>query len=394
MALERRRSTGLPIIDLTESNPTRAGFTYPPGLLASLGQPGALRYDPNPFGLSAARQAVSDDFQRRGVTVPPDRIVLTASTSEAYSLVFKLLCDPGDVVLVPRPSYPLVEHLAGLDAVAIEPYSLEFHGRWSLDIDTIARKLDETGRSTRIRAIIMISPNNPTGSIVTPLELKQLAELARRHEIALIADEVFADYPMEAEEGSGAFFDPTERKRPPTPLLSALGQNAALTFGLGGLSKSVGLPQVKLGWIGVSGPDAFVTAALERLETICDTYLSVSTPVQLAAPGLLKNGAAVRTEILTRVRENYTRLREMASAHPACSVLPVEAGWYAVVQIPAIKSEEARVVEFLDHAGLLVHPGYFFDFEREAFLVLSLLPDPATFSSAVNRLFSEIEGTS
>lgn len=377
LALERRRSAGLPIVDLTESNPTRAGFTYPPGLLAPLGQPGALRYDPNPFGLSAARQAVSDDFQRRGVTVPPDRIVLTASTSEAYSLVFKLLCDPADAVLVPRPSYPLVEHLAGLDAVVIEPYSLDFHGRWSLDIDAIARKLDETGRKTRIRAIITISPNNPTGSVVTPSELKQMAGIARRHDIALIADEVFADYPIENQR-----------------VTSALGQNDALTFGLGGLSKCVGLPQVKLGWIGVSGPDALVAAALERLETICDTYLSVSTPVQLAAPDLLKNGAVVRTEILTRVRDNYTGLRKMAAAHPACSVLPVEAGWYAVVQIPAIKSEEALVVELLDHAGLLVHPGYFFDFEREAFLVVSLLPDPATFSSAVKGLFSEIERSS
>jgi alanine-synthesizing transaminase len=377
LALERRRSAGLPIVDLTESNPTHAGFTYPPGLLAALGQPGALRYDPNPFGLAAARQAVSGNFQRRGVTVPPDRIVLTASTSEAYSLLFKLLCDPGDAVLVPRPSYPLVEHLSGLDAVAIEPYGLDFHGRWSLDIDAIARKLDETGRNTRIRAIITISPNNPTGSVVTPPELKQLAELARRHDIALIADEVFADYPIENQH-----------------VTSALEQDDALTFGLGGLSKCVGLPQVKLGWIGVSGPDALVSAALERLETICDTYLSVSTPVQLAAPELLKNGAVVRTQIQTRVRGNYTRLREMAAAHPACSVLPVEAGWYAVVQMPAIKSEEALVVEFLDHAGLLVHPGYFFDFEREALLVLSLLPDPATFSSAVDRLFSEIERSS
>ena len=377
LALERRRSAGLPILDLTESNPTRAGLTYPPGLLAPLGQPGALRYDPDTFGVTAARQAVSDDFQRRGVIVPADRIVLTASTSEAYSLVFKLLCDPGDAVLVPRPSYPLVEHLAGLDAVVIEPYGLDFHWRWSLDIDAIARKLDDTGRRTRIRAIITISPNNPTGSVVTPPELKQLDGLARRHDIALIADEVFADYPIEAQH-----------------VTSVLGQNDALTFGLGGLSKCVGLPQVKLGWIGVSGPDALVIAALERLETICDTYLSVSTPVQLAAPDLLKNGAVVRMQILTRVRENYTRLREMAAAHTACSVLPVEAGWYAVVQIPAITSEEALVVELLDHAGLLVHPGYFFDFEREAFLVLSLLPDPTTFSSAVDRLFSEIERSS
>jgi alanine-synthesizing transaminase len=369
-ALDRRRSAGLPIVDLTESNPTRAGFAYPDTLLAPLSQPRALRYEPSAFGVLEARQAIARDFTRRGVSVPADRIVVTASTSEAYSHLLKLLCDPGDVVLAPRPSYPLVEHLTNLDNVDIDFYCLEFHGCWLVDVDAIAGTLAKK----RVRAIIAVSPNNPTGSVLAPAALGQLATLANEHDVALIADEVFADFPIE----NRAF-------------TSALSQDEALTFALGGLSKTVGLPQVKLGWIGINGPAALVGTALERLETICDTYLSVSTPVQLAAQHLLENGAAVRVQIQKRVRDNYAALRETAAAHPACAVLPAEAGWSAVVQIPAVRPEETFVVELLERTGILVHPGYFFDFEREAFLILSLLPQPATFSSATRQLFAEIE---
>jgi alanine-synthesizing transaminase len=369
-ALDRRRSSGLPIIDLTESNPTRAGFSYPDALLSPLAQPRALRYDPSPLGLLEARRAVSDDFKRRGAAVPPERIVLTASTSEAYSLLFKLLCGAGDTVLAPRPSYPLLEYLTDLDNVALDAYSLAFHGRWSLDMDAIAR----TVVAKQARAIIVVSPHNPTGSVLTRAEQEQLAALASQHDAALIADEVFADYPLGNQT-----------------VTCVLSESDALTFRLGGLSKTVGLPQVKLGWIAVSGANSVVSDALERLETICDAYLSVSTPVQLAAADLLAAGAAVRTEIQERVRRNYRTLGETMAAHPACSVLPAEAGWYAVVQIPAVRPEETLVVELLERAGLLVHPGYFFDFEREAFLVLSLLPEPAMFSSATSRLFAEIE---
>jgi alanine-synthesizing transaminase len=379
-ALDRRRAAGLPVIDLTESNPTRAGFQYPPALLEPLAQPEALRYAPHPLGLAPARQAVSSDFHRRGVDVAPEHIVLVASTSEAYSLLFKLLCDPGDAVLVPRPSYPLVEHLTDLDGIIAEPYALEFYGRWSIDLDAIRRALDA---SSGIRAIVLISPNNPTGSVVTPSELQQLATLAAQRDVALIADEVFADYPiaLASPNGSG-------RRQP--AVNSALSQAEALTFGLGGLSKSVGLPQVKLGWIGVRGPAPLVDAALERLETICDAYLSVSTPVQLAASDLLRGGAPVRAQIHTRVCVNAAALRNAVAAHAACTLFPIEAGWYAVLQIPAVKSEETFVVDLLERTGLLVHPGYFFDFEREAFLVLSLLPEPAAFSSALATLFAEI----
>jgi alanine-synthesizing transaminase len=369
VAIEQRRKADLPIADLTLSNPTRAGLAYPKGVLGPMSQDLSLCYEPEPFGMLSARQAVSDDFARRGLHVPAGRTILTASTSEAYSLLFKLLCDPGDGVLAPRPSYPLIEHLTDLDGVSLEHYHLEFHGRWEIDL----QELREKAGLPRMRAIIMISPNNPTGSVVTCEELSAVASIAREHDLALISDEVFADYP--ASEA---------------PPASALRQEMVLTFALGGLSKSAGLPQVKLGWIGAGGPEPLVAAAMERLETICDAYLSVSTPVQVAAPDLLRTGASIRSQIQRRVRGNYAELRALASAHSACSVLPVEAGWYALVQVPAVASEDTIVLDLLEQTGVLVHPGYFFDFDREAFLVLSLLPEPRVFAPAAQALFEQI----
>jgi len=371
IALEARRAAGLAVVDLTLSNPTRAGFVYPPALLQPLAHARGLCYDPQPFGLPAARQAVSEDFGRRGVALPASQIVLTASTSEAYSLLFKLLCDPGDAVLAPRPSYPLVEHLTALDDVCLEHYSLECHGEWAIDIRALRERLAEGHR--RVRAIVLINPNNPTGSVVKPVELDAIASLAREHELAIISDEVFADYPLAG-----------------TACASALAQQAALTFALGGLSKSAGLPQAKLGWIGVGGPATLVAEAMERLETICDAYLSVSTPVQAAAAELLTAGAPIRAQIQRRVRENVAAISGVAAAYPFCSVLPAEAGWYAVVQVPAITPEEALVVELLERTGVLVHPGYFFDFEREAYLVISLLPETSVLVPAVQAIFREI----
>lgn len=372
VTLDARRAGGRPVIDLTLSNPTSAGFAYHEGIFQALAQERALRYEPEPFGLPSAREAVSGEFSRRGVEVPPNRTVLTSSTSEAYSLLFKLLCDPGDAVLAPRPSYPLVEHLTQLDGVSLEHYSLEFHGQWTIDIHGLKEKLSSKAKK-RIRAIIMINPNNPTGSLVKSAEIEALAALACEHEVALISDEVFADYPI-----AGA------------TCMSVLAQDAALSFAMGGLSKSIGLPQVKLGWIGVGGPVALVAEAMDRLETMCDAYLPVSTPVQVAAPDLLRTGADIRAQIHRRVRDNYATLVDTASAHQSCSVLPVDAGWYAVIQVPAIASEETLVVALLERTGILVHPGYFFDFEREAFLVVSLLPESAVFSAAVQTLFEEI----
>jgi alanine-synthesizing transaminase len=275
-------------------------------------------------------------------------------------------------VLAPRPSYPLVEHLADLDAVSIEHFGLEFHEGWAVDLDGLRKRLSSQ-RHGRIRAVILISPNNPTGSVVTAAEHGAIAALARDHDIAVISDEVFGDYSLSGQEC-------------PT----ALRHEGALTFALGGLSKSIGLPQVKLGWIGVGGPSAQVGEALERRETICDAYLSVSAPVQVAAPDLLRMGGEVRSQIQRRTRDNLAHLRDVARGSPSCSILPVEAGWSAVIQVPAVRSEETLVLNILERTGILVHPGYFFDFEREAFLVVSLLPEPGIFSSALPMLFGEI----
>jgi aspartate/methionine/tyrosine aminotransferase len=263
----------------------------------------------------------------------------------------------------------LIEHLTDLDAVRVEPYYLEFQGRWQIDLEGLREK----ARLQRMRAIIMINPNNPTGSVVTDDELEAVASIACDHDLALISDEVFADYSIAGPPAAGA-----------------LRQNSALTFALGGLSKTAGLPQAKLGWIAAGGPADRVEVAMERLETICDAYLSVSTPVQVAAPDLLSAGAAIRGQIHARVRENYAELLTLASAHPACAVLPVEAGWYAVVQVPSLGGEENIVLDLLEQTGVLVHPGYFFDFEREAFLVLSLLPEPRVFVPAVGAMFEQI----
>ena len=366
-AVERRKSAGLPIVDLTLSNPTKAGFTYPSSLLALIADRRGLCYEPDPFGLASAREAIAGEVARCGVSIPANQIILTASTSEAYSLLFKLLCDPGDVVIAPRPSYPLFEHLTALDAVVLEHYTLECHGRWAIDV----RDLEEKLGSGKVRAIMMVSPNNPTGSIVADAELDAVSDLACRYDAALIGDEVFADYAMSGAEP-----------------VSILRNRAALTFALGGLSKAVGLPQLKLGWIAVGGPARLVTEALDRLETICDAYLSVSTPVQLAAPALLRDGAAVRGQIQRRVRENRARLLEIASGYADCSVMPAEGGWYSVVRVPAVQPEESIVLDLLDRTGVLVHPGYFFDFDREAFLIVSLLPERSLFDDGMQAVFA------
>ena len=335
-------------------------------LLRGMSDPRALSYEPQPFGLIDARRAIAADYARRGIDVDEERIVLTASTSEAYSLLFKLLCDPADEVLVPRPSYPLFDHLTRLDAVVTRPYDLEYHGAWSVNVASVEHAL-----TSRTRALLIVNPNNPTGSFVTGDELERLAALCVDRGVALIADEVFADY--ELMPGAAAAGG------------RALDRRDVLTFGLGGLSKSVGLPQVKLGWMAVAGPPAAVDRALERLELLCDTYLSVSTPVQVAAAELLRRGTAVRSQIQTRVAANYRQLTTLAAATPSCRVLRADGGWYAVLQVPSLGSEEDLVLRLLETDGVLAHPGYFFDFPRESHLIVSLLvPEPAL--AAATRL--------
>jgi len=363
-----RRRRGQPILDLTETNPTRVGIAYPPDLLAPLADPGGLGYEPSPRGLASARDAVAADYARRGVPLHPSRVLLTASTSEAYAWLFKLLCDPGDGVLVPRPSYPLFSYLARLEAVEAHPYALSYDGEWHLSVDAVRAAL-----TPRTRAVVVVSPNNPTGSCLKRPEADGLLALCAERGLAVVSDEVFADYA----------FGPDPRRAP-----SLAGEGPALAFSLGGLSKSCGLPQLKLAWIAVSGPETWRTPALARLEVVADTYLSVSTPVQRAAPSLLARRPELQRPIATRVADNREALRRRLGAGSPASLLDAEGGWSAVLQVPATESEEQRVTRLLEEQGVLVHPGYFFDFPREAFLVLSLLPPPEVFAQAVDRIIA------
>jgi aspartate/methionine/tyrosine aminotransferase len=331
-------------------------------------------YAPEPLGLREARQAVAADFARRGLPVTEEQIALTASTSEAYSLLFKLLCAPGDEILIPRPSYPLFDHLSRLDAVSAVPYELEYHAKWSVDVASLER-----GFTARTRAVLLVSPNNPTGQFIDPSEMAAIAELCREHDAAVITDEVFADYAL-ASPGA------------PSGLL--LGDVGVVGFTLGGLSKSIGLPQVKLAWIVLSGPADSVADARARLELASDTYLSVSTPIQLAAAELLERGAGVRQQIQTRVRDNYRTLHARAGEVPSCELLHAEGGWYGVLRVPSIVAEEDLVVTLLAEDRVLVHPGYFFDFPHESFLIVSLLPPAEQFLDGISRILSRFDHVS
>lgn len=369
-ALEQARSIGTPLIDLTLTNPTQAGFEYPPDILRPLSDPDGVVYRPQPLGSRTAREAVAADYVRRGVKTSWERIVLTASTSEAYSFLFKLLCAPsGEAVLVPSPSYPLFDHLTAFDGVNAVPYRLDYHGRWWVNFDSVDANWD-----ARVRAVLAVSPNNPTGSILTIDEHDAFLERCAVRGGAVIVDEVFADYPIEGRSASE--YGPSDR---------------ALRFRLGGLSKSAALPQVKLGWIAIDGPDVLVDAALERLELLCDTYLSVSTPVQVAAAELIQRGAGVRRQVLDRVRANYQTLRRLVEDRPSVAVLPVEGGWSAVLRIPARDSEEQIALDLLTWCGVSVHPGFFFDFPEEAFLVVSLLPRPDEFREGIRRVLERVD---
>jgi aspartate/methionine/tyrosine aminotransferase len=357
-------ASGIEILDLTESNPTHAGLDYPEGLLSPLADAKGLTYNPDPRGIETARRAVSAYYESHRVEIPPDRILLTASTSEAYSYLFKLLADPGDEVLAPRPSYPLFEFLASLESVHVRQYPLRYDGSWHIDFDALQESV-----TPRTRAVIVVNPNNPTGSYLTMGERQRLEAFCALHDLALISDEVFCDYELTQDSS-----------RP----LTLAGRRKALTFSLSGLSKGSGLPQLKLGWMVVSGPDA--AAACERLEWISDTFLSVSTPMQVALPRLLEAGAAVRSQILQRTGANLLYLQERL-LKSTMNLRSPQGGWYAVLQVPSIRTEEEWVLELLREHHVLVQPGFFYDFESEAFLVLSLLTPPAAFREGVERLF-------
>ena len=359
---------GVDVIDLAESNPTRVGFDYSPELLKDFSDPRNLDYTPSAVGLMAARTAVAEYLSRDDRRVDPERVVLTATTSEAYSSLFKLLCNPGDRVLVPEPSYPLLEHLARLDGVEPVPYRLVFHGRWEIDPGSLS-----VAAENDVRAVIAVSPNNPTGSYLSPADHKALLQVCRRHRCALIVDEVFSGYPINMA----------------VPVTSVLDNSSdVLTFCLGGLSKAVGLPQVKLSWFVVDGVGNDVESALRAVGFVTDTYLSVSTPVQLATPDLLVSGQALTGQIRQRASGNFRRLERLAKRFSSVSVFPVEGGWYAVVQVPALYSEEQLALRLLKEAYVHVHPGYFFDFSNGVFLVVSLLPPTDRFSCAMEKVFA------
>jgi alanine-synthesizing transaminase len=369
--LREKRRAGSVILDLTESNPTRAGFHYDSEIIQALAAPEALIYDPQPAGLLSAREAVCRHYAAAGHTVEPERVLLTASTSEAYAYLFKLLADPGDEVLVPRPSYPLFEFLATMESLRVVHYPLVYEGVWSLDCSVLPEVVTPS-----TRAIVLVNPNNPTGSFLKSIEYKGLIDMCQDRKLALIVDEVFASY---------AFADDPRR----VPTLA----NAAdvLTFSLGGLSKAAGLPQMKLAWIVIAGPPEARARAQEKLELIADTYLSVSTPIQHAVPRLLDLGQAVQKQIAQRVRVNLEVLRSAVTPASGCRVLNVEGGWYATLQVPRIRSEEDLVLELLAEDDVLVQPGFFYDFESEAFLVLSLLTELITFREGCRRLLARAE---
>lgn len=366
-AIAQARDAGRVLLDLTQSNPTQAGFPYPSNLLTSLADAGGLSYEPAALGLPEARNAVASDYARRGFSVAPNRIALTASTSEAYSLLFKILCEPGDEVLVPRPSYPLFDHLTRLEGVSVRSYDLDYHGTWRIDSPSLKSALSE-----HARAVLLVSPNNPTGSFVTRGELDLIVSLCEPRGVAVVADEVFADYELDSGAGREA--------------ARFMERQEVLLFSLGGLSKTAGLPQLKLSWIGVTGPDPLVDAALSRLELACDTYLSVSTPMQLALPSLLEHGGAIRSAIQARVRRNLLHLSKCVAEVPACELLKAEGGWSAILRIPSLMSEEDLVLRLLREDGVLVHPGYFFDFRTESYLVVSLLTPEGDFDEGIHRV--------
>jgi alanine-synthesizing transaminase len=367
--LAERRLRGEDVLDLTDTNPTRLGLAPPPDLLLSLGDPAGVVYDPSPAGLTTAREAVASDYARRCLFVPRENIVLTSSSSEAYAFLFKLLCDAGDCVLVPSPSYPLFDYLAALESVELHPYPLRYDGEWHIDLAAFERL------PARVRAIVVVNPNNPTGSFLKVEEAGALRRLAAQRGLALLSDEVFADY---------AFRDDAAR------VASLAEEKECLCFSLGGLSKSCGLPQLKLGWIAVSGPGAQCAEALSRLEVIADTYLSVGTPVQRALPRILGRLGELRSPIHERVSTNLRHLEHAFAQGVAASLLRPEGGWSAVLRVPATLSEENWTLRLLSQDGVLVHPGYFFDFPGEAYLVLSLLPSPGDFRTGVERILSRV----
>jgi len=371
LAAAQERIGAIPY-DLTISNPTACGFTYPSELLAGLADPRGLCHDPDPRGSILARNALAAEYERWGVSHDAKKIVLTASTSEAYGFLFRLFCNPGEAVIVPSPSYPLFEQLARLDGIETPTYDLDGDSGWRIDFSTLE------SCSTDVRAVVVVNPNNPTGSFVHPDDRRRLVVLCGERDWALIADEVFLPYPLDGGPGEGSSFATEED---------------CLCCTLGGLSKNLGLPQLKLAWIVMTGPEEIVEAALEGLDYVADAYLGVSTPVALALPQLLADGAPIREAIRKRCRSNLESLRSLVSEYPAVSLGPVGGGWNAVLRVPSVLSEEELCLQLLERRGVAVHPGHFFGFQSKGWLVISLLPPTDQFTEGVRLLLDGVGQT-
>jgi aspartate/methionine/tyrosine aminotransferase len=365
MALARHKSSERKLLDLTASNPTECGFHYDaPGIIRAFCNPAALQYHPDPRGLKAARQAVSEYYTARGTQVAADDLLLTVSTSEAYSYVFRLLCNPGDEFLVPTPSYPLFDFLADVNDVKLTRYPLFYDHGWHIDLHTLEQAI-----TPRSRGIIVVHPNNPTGHYTKPNEITALNAICAAREMAIIADEVFLDFSL-SEAAPQSF----------------VANSAALTFTMSGVSKISGLPQMKFAWLAVNGPDDLKREALTRLELIADTYLSMNAPVQHAAPALLEARAAFQQQLMARVRKNLAELDVQLSRQTHLRRLEVEGGWYAVLRVPATRSDEELALELLEKYDVYVHPGHFYDFPGEGYLVVSLITPEHEFAEGLRRI--------
>jgi len=359
------QAAGREVLDLTISNPTRAELHYDAEtILQALGSPQAMDYDPQPKGLRGAREAVAAYYREQHDEIDPDAIVLTTSTSEGYSYVLRLLCNAEDEILVPKPSYPLFEFLADLHDVKLVPYPLLYDHGWQIDFPSLYKAVNH-----RTRAVVVVHPNNPTGSFVTDEERRALNNFCREYDLALIVDEVFLDY---AHDGA---------VRPTFAI-----NRVVLTFTLSGLSKIAALPQMKLAWIVTSGPGEQVSAALARLEVIADTYLSVNAPIQLAAPVLLEQRQSIQSLLLDRVRANLGELDRGLGKQKTCRRLRVEGGWYAILRVPVTQSDEDLAIEILRKQSVLVHPGHFYDFPNDGHLIVSLITPPKSFRLGIARV--------
>jgi alanine-synthesizing transaminase len=370
-AIQEVRASGQELLDLTISNPTESGVRLDPEVvLGALVNPEAMRYDPQPRGLLAARKAVCHYYREAHEVfdLDPEQLILTTSTSEAYSYIFRLLCNPGDQILIPKPSYPLFEFLAGLADLNVVSYPLIYDHGWQIDFDSLYK-----AATAQSRAVIVVHPNNPTGSYVSNDEASGLNTFCRDYNLALIVDEVFLDY---AHDGVSRD--------------SFIGNTNALTFTLSGVSKISALPQMKLAWLATSGPNGLVEQAAARLEVIADTYLSMNAPIQLAAPVLLEQRKQVQPTLLDRLRLNLGQLDRLLTSHPSCVRLQAEGGWYAVLRVPARGSDEELAIDLVRKYGVIVHPGHFYDFSGEGYLVLSLITEPDAFQEGVRRLLEHM----